>query len=298
MRFRAMQALLAAFLVSSCGFGGGGITPVRTPFNKGVHHQSRGELDAAITFYREAIEENALDHRARFNLGTALEARARAVPATEQARWIEEAEQHYRLLLEQRPEDLRASINLAALEYECGEREIGIARLQETIERHPGVALPYTALAAHRIQAGQLEEAEELLREALDADAGSLTAQSLLGDCLHLQERMDEARGAYLGALETDSADVATLLAVARLERQQDRPKDAAARYLQVLLILPDHVQAHLERAALLKQLGDREEAVRHLWEVRTLTEGDPNAPDVNPALQRLYRELLDRESR
>ena len=56
-----------------CRGGAGGVTPIRTAFNKGVYQHSQGNHEAAIAEYREALEEDETDHRARFNLAMALE---------------------------------------------------------------------------------------------------------------------------------------------------------------------------------------------------------------------------------
>ena len=42
---RGVLLILAVSTSSACGFGGGGITPVRTAFNRGVYHYSTGEYD-------------------------------------------------------------------------------------------------------------------------------------------------------------------------------------------------------------------------------------------------------------
>ena len=103
-------ALVLAPVLAACGLGGGGITPVRTAFNKGVYHYSRGEYEQAVSWYRTAVEEEADDHRARFNLGLTLEVLAddhllagRASPAQELRK---DARQTYQALLEIR--DLEA----------------------------------------------------------------------------------------------------------------------------------------------------------------------------------------------
>src|SRR5688572_11037701 len=123
---------LSAIVLPGCGFGGNGVTPIRTPFNKGVYHYSRGRFDEAIAEFRLALDEDASDHRARFNLAAALEAKARGLAERGDRAAAEplvaEAEAQYRRILEARPVDLRASVNLAAREFERGDRDGAIER--------------------------------------------------------------------------------------------------------------------------------------------------------------------------
>ena len=96
-----------------------------------------------------------MDYRAHFNLAMTLEelgphgSRARGVRVDPLACG---------------PEDLSASVNLAALEIESGEREAGYARLQALVDRYDTLAMPRVALATHYLRDGRLDEAETLAR--------------------------------------------------------------------------------------------------------------------------------------
>ena len=46
-------------LLAACGHRG--VTPIRSHFNKGVYHYSKGHHDAAVSEYRLALEEDAGD---------------------------------------------------------------------------------------------------------------------------------------------------------------------------------------------------------------------------------------------
>src|SRR5262249_10897197 len=114
------RLLLAGLLLAACG-SGPGITPIRTAFNRGVYHHSRGQLDAAIDQYRAALDEDPGDHHARFNLAAALDEQGRAQRAAGHAdagaATLAAAEREYRRILAADPTAVRASVNLAALEY-------------------------------------------------------------------------------------------------------------------------------------------------------------------------------------
>ncbi len=295
-----------------------GITPIRTHFNKGVYHYSEGALDAAISEYRMALEEDTRDHRARFNLAEALETRAvelEAEGAAEQAKTLRQAaEDHYARLLKDVPGHLRASVNLAAREHHKGDPSAAEDRLRSTIERHPRSALPRVALAAHRLGNNLPDarrEAIQLLEEALRQDPANADANVLLGHALTLQatddaettesddELIDRARQAFRRALDLSADDLGALMALARLELQADQP-DAALPWLRrALYVNPDLLEAHLELSEILAARDELEQATLHLWQGRRLE--DTRRPRLAPAeyrqrLQDLYRRLIERE--
>lgn len=291
----------------SCGLGGKrGITPVRTPYNKGVYHYSGGRWDAAIEEFRLALEDDPTDHRARFNLALALEARARqletANEATASERLRRQAADEYRRLTEERPGELRAWVNLAATEYAQGRDAEGEAILRAALEREPDSVLVRVALASHRLRLAAppevaeadreraLEEALVFLEGAVAAEPNHLVANMLLGNVYQERGEAKQARGAYARALERRPADIATLLALARLEAREGHSADAAVWAQRTLLIDPDHLEAHLLLSRALEIQGDLEGATIHLWRARRLD--DPRAPRRQP--QEYRKHLLD----
>ncbi len=287
-----------ALLLAGCG-GGGGITPIRTSFNKGVYHYSNAEYDLAISEFRAAVGQNPDDHRARFNLGAALEAQAAETDEPERSALRAEAEQTYRECVARQPDDLRALVNLAAIEHERGETSAAEMRLREGIDANPGAALPLYSLGVLLMIDGRLDEAERMLREAAQVDPGSVEAHTALGACLERLDQPEDARAAYLAAIRADSTDISALLALGRLELAQDNPKDAAAALRQLLYLDDDHRAAQLALADALERAGDLEGATHHLWRARELEHQRPaheQPPDYSSRLQSLYTRLMARE--
>ncbi len=291
-----------------------GVTPIRTHFNQGVYHYSHGDYENAISEYRLAIEENAGDHRANFNLAEALESRATRLERNGHADRAEalrnEAEEHYRALLAADPGHLRASVNLAARELQLGDRAAGEARLRSAIEGHPRSALPRVALAAHRFRTGDpaaTREAVALLEEALDRDRANPDANVMLGHAYAALDRRGadpdlaaRAREAYGRALDHTPSDVSALLGLARLERRAGEDNRAESLARRALYVRPDLLEAHLMLADLLEGRGELEEATAHLWRARQL-EGERRQPRLSPddyrrRLLDLYRQLAERE--
>ena len=297
--------LIAVGLASGCGFGGGGVSPVRTSFNKGVYHYSAGNLDEAIAEYRLALDENAADRHARFNLAVALEAKGRELRRDGNAGAAEklerQAEAEYRQLVDENPKLLRAIVNLAACEYDRGDREQATRRLEEAIEQFPSAALPCIALAAHQFKELRARAAESPSREAyesilarldegLERDPASIKGNMLRGGVhaeLARQARSSPsetsalgvdaathvaaARESYQKALLREPSDIATLLALGRLEKDEKSWAVAASYFERVTYIDPDHLEARLALSEVLAGTGDFEGATYNLWRARAL---------------------------
>src|SRR6185503_7080669 len=110
-----------------------------------------------------------------------------------------------------------------------------------------------------------------------------------LGDACALLGESGRARAAYAKALDRDPSDIATLLALARLEEAEGDRAAAASSYRRALAVDPDHPGAHASLSGLLEAEGDLEGAVYHLWRARDL---DPAAARASDDETR--RRLLD----
>jgi tetratricopeptide (TPR) repeat protein len=322
---RTDQSRLAVLLVvlALTGCLKRGVTPIQTSFNKGVYHYSKGDYQAAIGDYRMALEEDPGDYRARFNLAEALEAAALRRELEGEPDGAEElrreAEEHYLRLLAEDGDHLRAAVNLAAREFQRGDEDAAVARLEEAIARHPRATLPRVALGAHRLrQARQstpelrrelLDEAIRRLEEARHRDPTGVDANMLLGHAWAARARhapegerdalYGRARESYEKALERDQEDLATVLALARLERQTGRLRRAEHWLRRALYARPDLLAAHLLLARTLSELGDLEGATLHLWRGREIDKGRwsrMSEEEYRQRLLELYQRLIEEE--
>lgn len=270
-----------------CLFGCASYTPIRTHFNKGVRFYDEKNYAGAAREYRLAIEDDPKDLRAHFNLAMTLEEMGKPDLARAEYEWI----------LAMNPDDLRASINLSAMEIDSGDREGGYARLQRMVDAYPTLALPKVALATQQLREGRLDEAEALARAALAVDESDIEANFILGEVLAKRGDVDSlaaARKSYLVALANAPDDVASLLALGRLERAQGKPDLARGYFRRVILQRRRSEEARRALAELSEEAGDLEDAVNQLWELRAM--GGAAAEGVGPRLAKLYGELMRRE--
>lgn len=306
---------------------GGGITPIQTAYNKGAYQYSAGNYDAAITEYEDALREDPEDVRARFNLGLALESRADRYEAEARAEarrlrargddsaaagvesaardkvkdLVARAEEEYRTIIEEDPTHPRATVNLAAIEYERGDEEAAKDRLRALIAVRGDDAVPRVALAAHLINEEALDAARELLVEAREDEPASAGVNGLLGDVARKLGRNEEAREAYATVLKRDADDLHALVAMGALAVQEERWDNARGYLERALYVHPRHYRSHVLLAEVYERQGDDEDAARHLWDARDLEPlaepGDP-VVDFEARLRGLYGRLLEGVSR
>jgi uncharacterized protein HemY len=161
-------------------------------------------------------------------------------------------------------------------------------------------------LATHYLREGRIEEAEVLVRDALKIDDSDVEGNFLLGEILVRKaagfdagspERaalVAEARKAFETSLANAPDDVASLLALGRLERAEGRPGLARSYYRRVVLQKRQSAEAHEALADLHEDSGELEHAVNNLLNLRMLA--PERDAEISARLQRLYATLYHRE--
>ncbi len=134
------------------------------------------------------------------------------------------------------------------------------------------------AMARLALRQGDLRLATEHAGAAVRLEPDHHAAQLLLGTALELQGRGDEARPHLERAVELDTLDAASVVALARHCERAREPERALALYQQAHEIEPDDDELLLRIATLLTQLGRPEEAAPYLERLR---EADPENPTL-----------------
>lgn len=132
----------------------------------GVIAFQRGQVVEAERLVRRGLELEARVRTGRYNLARVLEARGR----------VEEAEQLYRQELETYPDHGKARFNLAQLLRQRGDHEGYLSELRAGVEKAPEFGACFFFLAREALGAGRLDEAADLARRGLAADASSEVA--------------------------------------------------------------------------------------------------------------------------
>jgi tetratricopeptide (TPR) repeat protein/2-polyprenyl-3-methyl-5-hydroxy-6-metoxy-1,4-benzoquinol methylase len=111
---------------------------------------------------------------------------------------------------------------------------------------------------------GRLDEAASHLRQAIVLRNDYAKAHSGLGDVLAQQERSEEARTSFERALAIDPALLDGHYGLGNLLLREGRFEDAAARYRRVLAARADAAETHSNLGVALAALGRSEEAATH----------------------------------
>jgi tetratricopeptide (TPR) repeat protein len=136
----------------------------------------------------------------------------------------------------------------------------------------PDIALDLFALALRRHQAGDLDRAEHLYRQALQADPGHADAWHGLGVLASQRGRPDRAFAEAYGNL-------------GHVLYKQGKLAEALANLREAVRLKPDLAAAHNELGATLGALGLPPEAGRHLQQALWL---EPDHPEANNKTARL----------
>ncbi|MCS7173182.1 MAG: tetratricopeptide repeat protein [Armatimonadetes bacterium] len=115
------------------------------------------------------------------------------------------------------------------------------------------------------LEAGELQEAEALLREAVACEPRSARAHSKLGAALARQGRYQEAAAVLHRAIELDPRYAPAYTNLGAVYHEQGRLEEALQAYRKALEVDPEYWIAHQNLAALYRQLGDYGAFVRHM---------------------------------
>jgi Flp pilus assembly protein TadD len=141
---------------------------------------------------------------------------------------------------------------------------------------------PPLAVAVQQHQAGNLEQAERLYRQILQADPQHVDALHLLGIIACQQGKNDLAIRYMSEALRLRPDFAEARNSLGNVFREQGRLEEAAASYRLALRLLPNFVVALCNLGVVLREQGKLEEAVACLQQALRL---DPNSAGVQDNL-------------
>lgn len=162
-----------------------------TELELGVLRHLRGDLEGAEELYRAALAAEPADPVTLNNLGFVI---AQSGRFTEAVTWYEWA-------LELDADRAVAHLNLGNARAELGDLDGGIEELRRSAELAPGDPTPRTAWAAVVAARGRLEEAVEILQQALTLDDEYAPAWAQLGALLLVRGAPISPFSNALGAL-------------------------------------------------------------------------------------------------
>ena len=224
----------------------------RIHLNLGITLTHQGKRAEAIHHFREALTLKPGDAEARLNLGAALEAEGEFV----------EAETCYREMLKHSPASTDALFNLGNVLLTT--QRLGEAQLQyqRTLQLNANHAGAHNNLGLVLATLGQAGPAEASYRNALKHNPKHAGAHKNLGLLLAQDGRMREAGEHFQQslALKPEQADVQ--LHLANLLAAEDRLPEAVTHYQAALALAPGVLDAYVNLGGALHVLGRVDEAI------------------------------------
>ena len=175
-------------------------------YNLGLAHRNLGNLEKAGEFFDRvprshlqrrgvAFEDPILEEVASLERG-AMAHEHRGLRAAAQGRYgVAAAELRQVVALD--PDHLEARHNLALAFLRLRREAEALVEIEEVLRRAPDFAPTHVLFAGWLREAGDLEKAEDHLRQAVSADPALATAHLALASLLEASGREDEAQASY-----------------------------------------------------------------------------------------------------
>jgi protein O-GlcNAc transferase len=172
------------------------------------------------------------------------------------------AVQHISAALRLRPDFAEAHNNLGLALKAQGRLDEAVAAYRQALHLNPGFAEAHNNMGAALVQRGKLEEAIAAYQQALCLKPEYAKAHNNIGNALRLQGRHEEAVAAFRQALRLQPglAEVYSNLGVVLFD--QGRLEEAAAAHQEALRLKPDYAEAYNNLGNALRWQARHEEAV------------------------------------
>jgi tetratricopeptide (TPR) repeat protein len=242
----------------------------------GLALDQKGQTDAAIAQFQEAIRLKPDYAMAYNNLGAALDEQGRTDEAIRQ---IEEA-------IRLKPDYANAHNNLGIAFLKENRIDEAISQFQEVIRLRPDFAEAYNHLGNTLGRKGEIGEAIKQFEEAIRRQPNFAEAYNDLGIALLGKNRDDAAIHEFELAirLQPDFADARHNLGIALLK--EGRIDEAITQFQETIRLKPDYAEAHNNLGTALGKKGQLDEAISQYQEAVRLK------PDLAEARGNLNRAL------
>ena len=259
---------------------------------KGACYADLGQLDVAVTNYKEAITIKPDYAKAHFNLAGSLYDLGQLKAAVESYKETLEIEpgyaeaynnlgnvfqelkqansavQSYKKALEIKPDYVAAQYSLGNTFMELGQLEEAVKSYKAALKLKPDFAGAYNKLGSSLLELDQLDESVRSYEAALKHKPDYVEAINNLGIAFYKLQQIDDAMKYYKRALalDPDFADAHNNIGIVYLDLGQ--LDEAAQSYKAALKLKPEFVEAHYNLGVVLQDLGQIEDAIESYKDV------------------------------
>jgi len=163
------------------------------------------------------------------------------------------------------PADPNTMIQMAVEKQRIGAYDEAIDILHRTLELDPQFVPAYTRMGLVYDEADQRKEAIKSFNKVLELEPKNLQARLGLGKVYSKMTRNDLAVAEFLKAESLQPNNTETLFKIALEYWYHQKNQEAAEYYQKVLVIDPDHAQAHLNLISVYEELKDWKNAIKEI---------------------------------
>lgn len=206
--------------------------------NLGFILEAQGNIDEAISHYRQAVKIEPDHDKAHSNLAHALVSQGQ----------LDEAVKQYLQHLRIKPDDANAHNNLGNVLLTLGRPQEAESHLRQALRINPGDAGAHNNLAAVLVSQGKLHEGISHLRQALKLKPDYAGAHNNLGRVLAAQGHLDTAIDHFRQALRIDPELADAHESLGRALARQGKRDEAIKHYEEALRIMKSSPEASAAR--------------------------------------------------
>ena len=214
------------------------VFPKRVPFqynNLGLAYLKKGELEKAISEYKQALSIKSNYPEAHTNLGNAYFRKGR----------LDEAIAEHKEALAIKPNLAEAHNNLGLVYVKKGMLDEAISEYKKALDVNPNFVEAHTNLGLVYVKKGMLDEAIPEYKKALDVNPNFVEAHTNLGLVYVKKGMLDEAISEYKKALDVNPNFVEAHNNLGAAYYRKGELDESISEYKRTLAIKPDYADAH-----------------------------------------------------
>ena len=206
---------------------------------------SEGNLEEAIKYYQNFIDQGFQDHRVFANYGSILKSLGK----------LKDAELLLRKAIELNPYFAGAHYNLGNLLKIQGNLKDAELSFRKAIQLNPSFAEAHSNLGTILRTNGRLQDAEVSTRKAIELKPDYAEAHSNLGNILHSLGRLESAELSFRKAIAITPDLENVHFNIGNILKKIGKYKEAITAYKEEIKVNPNNADAHLNVGLTLKEL-------------------------------------------
>ena len=256
---------------------------------KGACYADLGQLDVAVTNYKEAITIKPDYAKAHFNLAgslhdlgqleTAVQSYQKAIEIDasyaeaynnlgnvyQELKQVDSAVQNYKRALEIKPDYVAAQYSLGNTFMELGQLEEAVKSYKAALKLKPDFVEAINNLGITFFKLHQLDDAIKCYERAIALDPNFADAHNNIGIVLVDLGQLDEAVKSYKAALKLKPEFAEPYYNLGAVFQDLELLDDSVVSYKAAIVLQPDYADAHYNLGILYHNIGQLELAIKSL---------------------------------